>query len=113
MMPGLGGLNPKKMEGMMKKMGISQESIEGVKRVVIEREEGNIVFENPQVMKIGMQGNETWQVMGDAVEEESSGIRGDDVKLVAEKTGKSEEEARKALEDANGDIAEAIIKLSG
>ena len=35
----------------------------------------------------------------------------DDVKLVMEQTGKSEKEARKALEETKGDIAEAIMKL--
>ena len=32
--------------------------------------------------------------------------------MVSEKTGKSEKEARKALEETNGDIAEAIVRLS-
>ena len=32
--------------------------------------------------------------------------------IIKEQTGKSEEEARKALEETNGDIAEAILKLS-
>jgi len=61
-----------------------------------------------------MQGQETWQIMGDVKEEdESSGVREDDIKLVMEKTGKGDEEAKKALEETNGDIAEAIVKLSG
>ncbi len=38
-------------------------------------------------------------------------IPDEDVKLVAEKAGVSEEEARKALEDAGGEPAEAIIRL--
>ncbi len=109
MIPGLGGMSPKKMEAMMKQLGIKQEEIDA-KRVIIERDEGNIVIENPGVVKIGMQGQESWQITGDAREEEA-GISEDDVKLVAEKTGKSEEEARKALEETN-DIAEAIVKLS-
>jgi nascent polypeptide-associated complex subunit alpha len=113
MIPGLGGMNPKKMAGLMKQMGIKQEVIEDAQRVVIERESGNIVIENPQVTKVEMQGQETWQIMGDVKEEESSGVREDDVKLVSEKTGKSEEEARKALEETEGDIAEAIVKLGG
>tara|TARA_Y100000310_G_C20312905_1_gene637054 strand:- start:68 stop:397 length:330 start_codon:yes stop_codon:yes gene_type:complete len=107
----LPGLNPKKMAAMMKQMGIKQEEIEA-SRVVIEREEGNIVIVNPGVMKVNMQGQETWQISGEASEEESGGINEADVELVMEKTGKSEEEARKALEGVEGDIAEAILKLS-
>jgi len=83
-------------------------------RVVIEKEDGGrIVIDEPSVQKIEMQGNETWQISGDAREEEGEeeGASEGDVKLVSEKTGKSEDEARKALEET-GDIAEAIVKLS-
>ena len=110
MIPGMGGMNPKKLQGMMKQLGIKQDEIEAT-RVVIEREAGNIVIENPQVMKTEMQGQESWQITGDAKEEEA-GFKEEDVKLVMEKTGKSEEEAKKVLEETN-DIAEAIVKLSG
>jgi nascent polypeptide-associated complex subunit alpha len=111
MIPGLGGMNPKKMAGMMKQLGIKQEAVEDAKRVIIERDGGNIVINNPQVTKVEMQGQETWQIMGDASEEET-GVRDEDVKLVAEKSGKSEEDAKRALEEVNGEVAEAILKLS-
>jgi nascent polypeptide-associated complex subunit alpha len=111
MIPGIGGMNPKKMQAMMKQLGINQDDIEGVSRVVIEKEGGNIVIEPAQVTKINMQGNESWQIVGEA-REEDAGISEEDVKLVAEKTGKSEDEAREILEEVNGDIAEAIVRLS-
>ena len=57
-----------------------------------------------------MQGQESFQISGD-VEEKTGAFSEEDVKLVAEKTGKSEEEARSALEETE-DIAEAIMKLS-
>ena len=57
-----------------------------------------------------MQGQETWQVAGEA-HEESLGISEEDIKLVMEKTGTTREKAKKALEET-GDIAEAIVKLS-
>ena len=110
MLPGLGKLDPKKMQAMMKQLGINQEEVEA-NRVVIEKEDGNIIIENPSVTKVNMQGQETWQIIGEAKEEEA-GISEEDIKLVMEKTGKSEEEVRKALEAAEGDIAEAIMKLS-
>ncbi|MEM5874262.1 MAG: hypothetical protein QW065_05725, partial [Acidilobaceae archaeon] len=43
---------------------------------------------------------------------ESPAFTEDDVKLVAEQTGASLEEARRALEEAKGDIALAIMKLA-
>ena len=109
MIPGLGGMNPKKMQAMMKQLGIKQDEIDA-SRVIIERDEGNIIINNPNVLKIGMQGQESWQITGD-VSEEDSGFSDEDVKLVMEKSGKSEEEVRNILEET-GDIAEAIIKLS-
>ena len=106
---GLGGMDPKKMQGMMKQLGIKQEEIDA-KRVIIEKSDGGkIIIEEPSVAKITMQGQESWQISGKAKEEEE-GIREEDVKLVMEKTGKGEEEARKVLEET-GDIAEAILKL--
>jgi nascent polypeptide-associated complex subunit alpha len=113
MIPGLGGMDPKKMAGMMKKLGIKQDVIDDVVRVVIERESGKIVIESPSVTKVEMQGQETWQIMGDAHEEAGSEVSEADIQLVMEKTGKNEEDAKRALEEANGDIAEAIVKLGG
>ncbi len=108
---GMGGLDPKKMQAMMKQLGIKQEEI-NAKRVIIEKEDGNIVIENPNVQKIVMQGNESFQISGEVREEsKSEGFSDEDVKMVAEKTGKSEEEARDALEETQ-DIAEAIMKLA-
>ena len=101
------------MQQMMSKMGINQEDIPA-KRVVIEKEhDSNIVIDNPQVTKINMQGQETFQVAGDISEEhKEEEIKEDDIKQVMEKTGKSEHEAKSALEKADGDLAQAIIDLS-
>ena len=107
-----GGIDPKKMQAMMKQMGIKQDEIEA-SRVVIEKSDGaNIVIENPNVVKVTMQGQESWQISGEAREEAGAAFTEDDVKMVMEKTGKSDEEARNALEKASGDIAQAIIDLS-
>jgi nascent polypeptide-associated complex subunit alpha len=113
------GINPKKIQEMMRSMGIKQEDIEA-NRVIIECEDKNIVIEPASVAKVIMQGQETWQITGEAREEEkgkNTGSFGDednleeDIKVIMEKTGCSEKEARKALEETN-DIAEAIISLS-
>ena len=106
-----GGMNPAKMQGMMKKMGISQEQL-NVQRVIFEMEDGNLVIDDPGVMKIKMQGQESYQVTGEAREESGESFSDEDVNMVREKTGKDEEEVRKALDESDGDIAEAIMKLS-
>jgi nascent polypeptide-associated complex subunit alpha len=102
-------IDPKKMQAMMKQMGIKQEEIDAL-RVIIETESENIIIENPSVVKINMSGNKSWQITGDEKIEEK-GIFEEDIKLVIEKTGASEHDARNALEKTN-DIAEAIIELS-
>ena len=109
-MLGMGGMDPAKMAGMMKKLGINQEEIDA-ESVIIEKRDGDkIVIDNPSVQKVTMQGQDSFQIAGD-VSEESSGLSEDDVKLVVEKTGKNEEEVRKVLEEVNGEVAEAIVKL--
>ena len=105
-----GGMNPAKMQGMMKKMGISQTPL-NVKRVIFEMEEENLIIDEPSVIKVMMQGQETYQVSGEAVEESAESFSAEDVEMVVEKTGKSEEEVRVALEESDGDIAEAIMGL--
>ncbi|MDP3881707.1 MAG: nascent polypeptide-associated complex protein [Nanoarchaeota archaeon] len=108
----LGGINPSQMKAMMKQMGIKQEEIDA-ERVIIETKEKRIVIEPASVQKISMQGNISWQIAGEVREEtKEEGISEEDINMVAEKTGKSREEAEKALEETGGDIAEAIISLS-
>lgn len=100
----------KKLQGMMSKMGIKQKEISS-KRVVIESENKNIIIEDPSVVKIEMQGQISWQITGR--EKEMEKISEADLATVMEKTSCSKEQAIKALDDSGGDLAEAILKLSG
>lgn len=110
MFPGMGGLNPKKIQGMMKQLGIAQEEIDS-DRVIIEKTDGSrIIITNPSVQKISMNGQKSFQITGDITQEENA-ISEEDIKIVMEKTGKTAEESKKALEETK-DIAEAIIRLS-
>jgi len=101
------GLNPKKMQAVMKQMGINQDEIDA-SRVVIEKPDGNIIIENPSVSKITIQGQETFQISGEITEETTSS---EDIKTIIEKTSCTEEQARETLKQT-GDLAEAILKLS-
>jgi nascent polypeptide-associated complex subunit alpha len=58
-----------------------------------------------------MQGQESYQVTGEAVEESGESFSEEDVKMVVEQSGKSEDEVKAALEESDGDIAEAIVGL--
>ena len=94
-------------------MGIQQEEIDA-KEVIIKLEEQEIVISNPQVSKVNMMGQDTYQIVG---EEEirdldsTPEISEDDVKTVMDQTGASEAEAKAAIEECKGDLAEAILKL--
>src|SRR3989338_4366348 len=102
-------LDPKKMQAVMKQMGMSQEEIPSEK-VIIEKSDGKkFIIENPSVTKLKIQGQESFQITGDIKEETS--ISEDDIKTVVEKTGCTKAQAKKTLEET-GDLAEAILTLS-
>ncbi|HHE04500.1 MAG: nascent polypeptide-associated complex protein [Candidatus Altiarchaeales archaeon] len=113
-----GGINPRQMKQMMKRMGIKTNEI-SAEMVVIHSGDKKIIIEDPQVVKMTMHGQEIFNITGGTVREEKGEeevileISEDDVNMVSEQAQVSEEEARKALEETNGDIAEAIMKLKG
>ncbi len=110
MMP---GMNPKMMKQAMKKMGMQQEDIDAVE-VIIRCPDKELVVTDPTVAKVKAMGTEQITVSGEITERElSTGpeISEEDIKTVVEQTGASEEEAEKALEELEGDIAAAILNL--
>ncbi|MCD4760177.1 nascent polypeptide-associated complex protein [archaeon] len=105
MMP---GMNPRQMQKAMQRMGIKQEEIDA-SEVIIKTPEKNLVIKNPQVTKVDMMGQKTFQVIGEVTEESS--ISEEDIKTVAEQAEVSEEQAKEALQKTSGDLAEAILEL--
>ncbi|SFM49155.1 nascent polypeptide-associated complex protein [Methanolobus profundi] len=115
MFPGIGGrgMNPAKVKQMMKQMGINITEINDVEQVIIRTVDRDIVFNDANVSIMNAQGTDTYQIVGTPEEvARELQIPDDDVRLVAEQTGVSEDQARDALKDANGDLAEAILALS-
>ncbi len=107
------GVDPKQMQGMLKKMGISQEEIDASKVIIEKTDNSRIIIDNPSVTKIKMQGQETFQIAGDISEEyPKEEISEQDIQTVVEKTGVSKKKAKETLEKNNGDLAEAILELS-
>ncbi|HLE07113.1 MAG TPA: nascent polypeptide-associated complex protein [archaeon] len=103
-------IDPKQMEKMMKQMGMQTENIDATE-VVIRTAEKEIIISEPQVSKIKMGGQETFQIVGNVSERQKERFSDEDVKTVVEQSGISETEAKKALEETGGDLAEAIIRL--
>jgi nascent polypeptide-associated complex subunit alpha len=109
------------MQQMMKRLGINVREIENVEEIIIRTDTKEYIFDNAEVTVMDAQGQKTFQISGrprivdrkgKIEEKEEEGIPQEDIDLVAKQTGKTKEQAKKALEETNGDIAEAIMKLS-
>ena len=108
------GVNPRQMQQMMRKMGIQQKEIDATE-VIIKTVDKEIVITNPSVARVNMMGQDTFQISGEIHERELSTtpeINDEDLKTVMDQTDVDMETAKKAIEDAKGDLAEAIINLS-
>ena len=129
MFPGGRGMSSKQMKAAMKRQGIDMDPVDGVEKVVVLTRDKEIVFDRPEVTAITAQGMVTYQVVG-SPKERARGAGGEevpadeaveaiatakyteeDVQLVMGQTGASEEDVRAALEECDGEVAEAIIKL--
>ncbi|MFP4217887.1 MAG: nascent polypeptide-associated complex protein [Salinarchaeum sp.] len=115
---GGGGLDPRKMEQMMKQMGIDVEEVDATE-VVIRTTDADLVFENPEVTKMDARGQETFQVVGSPTEQSTKPTESDtvpavpeeDIQTVVDRTGASRDAAREALEANDGDLIAAVADL--
>jgi len=104
---------------MMQKMGMKMDEVPDVTAVIIRTSSKDIMIEEPSVTAINVQGQTMYQIAGGRVSETQAqpsaqtGTSDTDVQLVAQQTGKSLEESRKALVEAGGDLAKAILALKG
>jgi len=107
-------MNPRQVKQAMRKLGIKTEELQDVTDVVIRTKTKQYVIKDAAVTIMEMQGQKTFQIVGEPHERRTAAptFTDEDVQMVMEKTGKTEEEARNALSEVNGDIAEAILRLS-
>lgn len=133
-------MDPRKLNAMMRQLGIDVKELPDVKRVVIETPTKEYVFTSAEVTVMKAQGSTTYQVVGspkitdkggavakppatpaaapsaprpagEREEPESPKFTDDDVKLVMEQAKAPRDKAVKALEDSDGEPAAAILKL--
>ena len=100
----------------MQRMGMNMTPVEDVQQVIIKTSSKDIVVDDPEVAILEVQGQKIFQVVGGRVSEKISERKAptvpeEDARLVADQTGKSLEEARRALEESGGDLAKAILIL--
>jgi nascent polypeptide-associated complex subunit alpha len=121
---GGGGLDSRKMQQMMKQMGIDIDELDA-EEVIIKTSEETLVFDSPDVQRMDAQGQETYNIVGSPRTEEAGelpaegdsddaddGIPQEDIETVADRAGVSESEAREALEATGGMPLDAIERLS-
>ena len=114
MIPGM-NMNSRQMRQAMKRMGMEQQDLDA-QEVIIRLADRDLVITNPEVARVNMMGQETYQVVGEVEErarETGPSIDEEDIMTVVSQTGVSKEEAQAAIQEANGDLAEAILKLQG
>jgi nascent polypeptide-associated complex subunit alpha len=119
--------NSRRARRMMKQMGMNMNELSDIKRVILQGDDKEIVIEGPSVTSINVQGTKMYQVAGGSeterkiqasgaavaapVEEEPLVLPEEDILLVAQQANVSMEKAKAALENSDGDLAQAIIKL--
>ncbi len=104
---------------MMQKMGMKVDEIEGVTEVLIRTATREIVIDAPVVSSIVVQGQRMYQITGGSAHERAPSAEAappaespdEDIRLVAEQTGMTVDDARAALKESGGDLAEAIVRL--
>jgi nascent polypeptide-associated complex subunit alpha len=116
-------MNPRETRRMMQRMGMNMDAVTDVEQVIIKTSSKDIIVDQPEVAILEMQGQKIFQVIGGQVTEKAPErkaaaaatavpkVSEEDVQLVADQTGKSLDEARKALEECEGDLAKAILLL--
>lgn len=111
MMP---GVNPRQMQAMMKKMGITQQDIEAEVVIIKLTDNREIIIRNPSIQKVNMMGQKNYQISGDEEIVSSSvipDVSEEDINTVAEQAGVNKEKAKAAILKNKGDLAQAIIDL--
>ena len=111
-------INPREAKRMMQRMGMNMDAVPDVEQVIIRTTSKDIIIEQPEVAILQVQGQKIYQVAGGSVSEKTAertastlNVSEEDVRLVADQTGKSIREAKKALEECEGDLAKAILLL--
>lgn len=130
MIPG-GARNPRQLQLMMRRLGMTTEDVPDVEEVIVRTKTKDHVFRAPEVTILTVQGTRTYQVVGtpevrprslgspgavgttaaSTKAEAPSGPPEEDIRLVMEQANVSREEAIEALFQAKGAPAEAILQI--
>ncbi|HLQ03229.1 MAG TPA: nascent polypeptide-associated complex protein [Nitrososphaerales archaeon] len=107
-------LGDRQARRMMERMGINMKEMPGVEEVIIRTTEKEIHIRNATVSEVNAQGNRVFQVVGEVEEvaRERKTFSDEDILLVQQQANVTREKAIAALEEAEGEVARAILKLT-
>ena len=105
----------RQMRRMMDKMGLDMDEVENVQEVIIKTDKKEIIISKPSVTEMKAKDNSIFQVIAESYEEKELEIpifSDEDIALVCQQANVSEEKAKDALVEAEGDLARAILILT-
>lgn len=105
----------REMRRMLDRMGLEMKEVNNVQEVIIKTDTKEIIITKPAVTEMKAKDNSIFQVIAESYEERELEIpifSQDDIMLVAQQANVSAEDATRALTEAKGDLARAILLLT-
>ena len=105
----------REMRRMLDRMGLEMKELPNVQEVIIKTDTKEIIITKPAVTEMKSKENSIFQVIAESYEERELEVpvfSEEDIALVAQQANVSQEEAVKALTEAKGDLARAILLLT-
>ena len=105
----------REMRRMLDRMGLEMKEIPNVQEVIIKTDKKEIIIPKPAVSEMKSKDNSIFQVIAESYEERELEVpvfSEEDIMLVAQQAGVSQESANNALIEAKGDLARAILLLT-
>jgi nascent polypeptide-associated complex subunit alpha len=98
----------------MERLGINMKEIPGVQEVIIKTSDKEMHIKDASVSEVNAQGQRIFQVIGEVeeVEVEKEAFNEEDILLVQQQANVTREKAMAALEESDGEVARAILKLT-
>ena len=103
------------MRRMLDRMGLEMKELNNVQEVIIKTDTKEIIITKPAVTEMKAKDNSIFQVIAESYEERELEVpvfSQEDIALVAQQANVTTEEATKALTEAKGDLARAILLLT-
>lgn len=105
----------REMRRMLDRMGLEMKEVNNVQEVIIKTDTKEIIITKPAVTEMKAKDNSIFQVVADSYEERELEVpvfSQEDIMLVSQQANVSPEEATRALTEAKGDLARAILLLT-